>query len=90
LSDVPREKIPWYPTIDYEKCTSCLTCVGFCRNGVYATKGNPGNPLVANPYNCVVGCSSCETMCPNGAISFPSREEIVELIKRLRREMSSG
>jgi len=33
-----------------------------------------------------VGCSSCSMMCPAEAISFPSKEEIVEVIKRLRAE----
>jgi NAD-dependent dihydropyrimidine dehydrogenase PreA subunit len=86
LSGIPRDKIPWYPTIDYDKCTSCLTCAGFCKNGVYSTEGNPEKPVVSNPYRCVVGCSSCSMMCPAEAISFPSKEEIVEVIKRLRAE----
>jgi len=87
--EIPRDKIPWYPTIDYEKCTSCLTCVSFCRNGVYSVEGNPEKPIVENPYNCVVGCSACSNMCPSEAISFPSKEEIVEIIKRLRTESQS-
>jgi ferredoxin len=24
---IPREEVPWYPTIDPEKCTSCGICV---------------------------------------------------------------
>ncbi|MGK2907830.1 MAG: 4Fe-4S dicluster domain-containing protein [Desulfuromonadales bacterium] len=31
---IPREKIPWYPTIDTEKCSGCRTCIDFCRNNV--------------------------------------------------------
>jgi pyrroline-5-carboxylate reductase len=26
---VPREKIPWYPTIEQELCTNCGVCVEF-------------------------------------------------------------
>jgi formate hydrogenlyase subunit 6/NADH:ubiquinone oxidoreductase subunit I len=33
---VPRDKIPWYPTIDYEKCVSCGKCVEYCTLGTYA------------------------------------------------------
>ena len=29
-----REEIPWYPTIDPDRCTGCRTCVDFCRNDV--------------------------------------------------------
>ena len=28
---IPRNKIPWYPTIDYEKCVSCGKCVDYCN-----------------------------------------------------------
>ena len=90
LRDVPREKIPWYPTIDYDKCTGCLACVRFCKNGVYTTEGNPERPVVLNPYNCVVGCSSCANVCPSGAVVFPSRERIVGIVKHLREEAGSG
>lgn len=30
-----RDKIPWHPTIDYNKCVSCGTCVEYCKLGVY-------------------------------------------------------
>ena len=32
---VPRSKIPWYPTIDYEKCINCGKCVEYCKLDVY-------------------------------------------------------
>ena len=28
---VSREKIPWNPKIDYEKCVACGKCVDFCH-----------------------------------------------------------
>ncbi len=34
--NIPREKIPWYPAIDEELCTSCGNCLNFCSNGVFA------------------------------------------------------
>jgi ferredoxin len=38
--------------------------------------------VVADPYSCMVGCSTCGTVCPSGAISFPS----ADLIHRIERE----
>jgi len=38
--------------------------------------------VVANPYNCMVGCSTCGVVCPSQAISFPSRD----LIWKVERE----
>lgn len=69
--NVSREEIPWYPTVDAEKCIGCRTCFEFCRNGVYAWDGDRGHPIVVKPYNCVVGCSSCAAQCPSEAIKFP-------------------
>jgi ferredoxin len=37
---VPRNKIPWYPTIDYEKCINCGKCVEYCHLGVYEFEEN--------------------------------------------------
>jgi NAD-dependent dihydropyrimidine dehydrogenase PreA subunit len=88
---IPRREIPWYPRIDYEKCTGCLTCVKIdSANGhdVYAVDGNPPRPIVKNPYGCVVGCETCAKMCPSGAISFPSRDELRKILKDLRLKYS--
>jgi ferredoxin len=38
--------------------------------------------VVPNPYACMVGCSTCATVCPVQAISFPGRD----LIWKLERE----
>lgn len=84
---IPREKIPWFPHVDYELCAGCRQCFEFCGNGVYLWDEEGNHPLVAQPYNCVVGCSACSNICPNGAISFPSKKDIVELIKKLREEV---
>jgi formate hydrogenlyase subunit 6/NADH:ubiquinone oxidoreductase subunit I len=32
---IPRDKIPWYPTIDYKKCINCGKCEDYCIEGVY-------------------------------------------------------
>ncbi|MGE5571484.1 MAG: 4Fe-4S binding protein [Clostridia bacterium] len=68
---VPREQIPCYPTVDFEKCTGCRTCFEFCSHGTYGWDEAAGRPVVRNPFNCVAGCSGCAPQCPNGAITFP-------------------
>ena len=79
---IPREAIPWFPTIDPEKCISDGVCLEFCANDVFS-QGDTST-LVANPLNCVVGCSSCMRVCPTDALSFPDMEEFVETLRQLR------
>ena len=83
---IPREKIPWYPTIDADLCTNCGSCIEFCANDVFSLEEDTVS--VSNPYNCVVGCSACTTACPVEAISFPSVEELKSTLARLREESS--
>jgi Pyruvate/2-oxoacid:ferredoxin oxidoreductase delta subunit len=79
---VPREKIPWFPTINRDLCTNCNACIDYCRNSCYATE-NAETKVVA-PFNCVVGCSSCESECAEHAISFPVMEEFMLVLGELR------
>lgn len=78
---IPREKIPWFPTIDEEKCIGCKLCFVSCGRNVFDFDFKKNKPLVENPYHCLVGCSTCATVCPAGAISFPSRK-IIEDVER--------
>ena len=84
---VPRKKIHWYPTIDYEKCISCGKCVECCHLGVYEFEENQGKKRssVKNPNNCVVFCTGCEEQCPAGAITHPSKEKTQKIIKKLQK-----
>jgi|UniRef100_A0A7C6A943 NAD-dependent dihydropyrimidine dehydrogenase PreA subunit len=84
FSGIPREKIPWYPTIDYEKCAGCQECYNFCHNGVFEWDEENNQPKVVQPYNCVIGCSACANLCATGAIKFPTRKELVEAINKIR------
>ena len=74
---VHRSKIPWGPTIDYEKCISCGKCVDYCTLGVFEFEEKEGKKgsVARNPNNCVVFCTGCEGQCPEGAISFPLKQE---------------
>ncbi len=83
IKDIPREKIPWYPTVHVEKCTGCGACVEFCPHGVYR---HSSKVEVVNPFNCVVGCSGCVSQCPEGAISFPRLLDLRETLKSLREQ----
>lgn len=84
---IPREKIPWFPAVDYDLCTGDQECFNFCKNGVFAWDEENRRPMVQNPYNCVVGCQACLNICPVEAIHFPSKEELRETMKRLRAEL---
>ncbi len=87
---VPREKIPWYPTVDYAKCDFCMECDSFCPHQVYEKRDGAPKLVVANPSNCVVFCRACAKTCGPDALSFPSKPETIELIKRLREEGGGG
>jgi len=79
---IPREEIPWYPTIEQELCSNCGICVDFCTHGVYAVEDV--RTMVVAPYNCVVGCSGCESQCTPGAIRFPDMQDFVQTLRELR------
>ena len=84
---IPRNQIPWYPTIDYQKCTSCGKCEDYCKLGVYELKEQVGKKtsVVTNPNNCVVLCTGCDDICPSGAIKHQSKKETKEKLKELRK-----
>jgi NAD-dependent dihydropyrimidine dehydrogenase PreA subunit len=83
---VPRSKIPWGPTINYEKCVNCSKCVEYCHMGVYELeeKNDKKHSVVTNPNACVVFCTGCKDICPAGAITHPSKKETRELIFKLK------
>ncbi len=84
---VPRDKIPWAPTIDYSKCDFCMECDKFCPHRVFERRdGEERRLVVANPNNCVVFCRACAKTCGPDALSFPDKAEVTKLIKRLRDE----
>ena len=45
---MPREKIPRFPTIDYDKCTSRMECDAFCPHRVFERRDNGTCLVVAN------------------------------------------
>jgi NAD-dependent dihydropyrimidine dehydrogenase PreA subunit len=85
-SDIPREKIPWFPAVAADQCNGCGKCIQFCPHDVYAKEDAASGVVVKNPFSCVVGCSNCESLCPEKAIRFPEMETIAALIRELRAE----
>ena len=80
---MPREKIPWFPTVNYDACIGDRDCLHFCKNSVFAWNEALGQPIVARPNNCVVGCDACAQICPVEAISFPTKETLRTVMRKL-------
>ena len=61
---------PWFPVIDYDRCTNCMQCLSFCLFGVYGV--DEGSRIeVQNNDNCKTNCPACSRVCPEAAIMFP-------------------
>ena len=70
-STTPRQKWkPWFPVIDYSRCTNCMQCLTFCLFDVYGVSKDK-KIEVRNPTNCKTDCPACSRVCPEVAILFP-------------------
>jgi NAD-dependent dihydropyrimidine dehydrogenase PreA subunit len=61
---------PWFPVIDYSRCTNCMQCLSFCLFDVYGAT-REGKIQVRNQDNCKTDCPACSRVCPEVAILFP-------------------
>lgn len=61
---------PWFPVIDYDRCTNCMQCLTFCLFEVYGVDKND-KLTVQNQSNCKTDCPACSRVCPEVAILFP-------------------
>ncbi len=61
---------PWFPVIDYSRCTNCMQCLSFCLFDVYGVSSDR-QIQVQNPSNCKTECPACSRVCPEVAIMFP-------------------
>jgi Pyruvate/2-oxoacid:ferredoxin oxidoreductase delta subunit len=61
---------PWFPVIDYERCTNCMQCLTFCLFDVYGVDKEQ-KIQVQNNDNCKTDCPACSRVCPEVAILFP-------------------
>ena len=61
---------PWFPVIDYSRCTNCMQCLSFCLFDVYGVSSD-NKIQVQNNDNCKTNCPACSRVCPEVAIMFP-------------------
>lgn len=61
---------PWFPVIDYDRCTNCMQCLTFCLFDVYGVDADH-RIQVQNETNCKTDCPACSRVCPEAAIMFP-------------------
>jgi NAD-dependent dihydropyrimidine dehydrogenase PreA subunit len=61
---------PWFPVIDFKRCTNCMQCLSFCLFDVYGVTPD-GRIQVQNEANCKTDCPACSRVCPEVAIMFP-------------------
>jgi Pyruvate/2-oxoacid:ferredoxin oxidoreductase delta subunit len=61
---------PWFPVIDYSRCTNCMQCLSFCLFDVYGVSADQ-KIQVQNQSNCKTECPACSRVCPEVAIMFP-------------------
>jgi len=61
---------PWFPVIDYTRCTNCMQCLSFCLFEVYGVSEDR-KITVQNQRNCKTECPACSRVCPEVAIMFP-------------------
>ena len=61
---------PWFPVIDYTRCTNCMQCLSFCLFDVYGVSSDH-KIQVQNNDNCKTNCPACSRVCPEVAIMFP-------------------
>ena len=81
---IPRTEIAWYPKITEEKCIGCELCYVSCGREVFEYDDTRRKAIVERPYNCLVGCTTCATICPTEAIAFPPREFVQKLEKEYK------
>ncbi|RIK28735.1 MAG: ferredoxin [Chloroflexi bacterium] len=78
---IPRDEIAWYPTVVADRCIGCGMCVTSCGRQVYAFDYEQNVAVVEHPLQCMVGCTTCATLCRRDAIEFPSQGYIRHLIR---------
>ena len=71
---IPRDEIPWLPTVDAEACIGCQLCYLTCGRGVFEMQDNIA--VAVSAMECMVGCSTCGNVCPTGAIAFPNLDTV--------------
>ena len=66
----PRGWKPWFPVIDFDRCTNCMQCLTFCLFDVYGVD-EEDRISVQHASSCKTDCPACSRVCPEAAILFP-------------------
>ena len=69
-TDMPGGWKPWFPVIDFDRCTNCMQCLTFCLFDVYGVD-DADTITVRTEDNCKTDCPACSRVCPEAAIMFP-------------------
>ena len=69
---IPREQIPWFPTVSAELCNGCGNCFEICPKDVFVMD-EAGKAVVVEPFLCIVGCCLCKGVCDPAAILMPEK-----------------
>jgi len=69
---IPREQIPWFPTVSEDLCNGCAKCIEVCPKDVF-DETESGKVKVVEPFLCIVGCCMCKSACDPQAILMPDR-----------------
>ena len=80
----PARWKPWFPVIDYSRCTNCMQCLSFCLFDVYGVSAD-SKIQVQNQSNCKTECPACSRVCPEVAIMFPKYRHGADQRRRGRR-----
>ncbi len=65
---------PWFPVIDYSRCTNFMQCLSFSLFDVYGVS-KENKIQVQNNDNCKTNCPACSRVCPEVAIMFPKYQQ---------------
>lgn len=79
---IPREQIDWHPSVIADRCIGCGLCATSCGRGVFAFDYESNKPVVVAPQMCMVGCTTCSTICTQDALEFPSQGYIRQVIRQ--------
>lgn len=74
--------LDWAPRWLASRCTGCGICVVSCEQGVFAFDYARSRPVLREERVCSLGCTTCATLCPEDAIQFPEREELLDLMRQ--------
>lgn len=77
---IPRDEIPWLPTIDADACIGCQLCYITCGRSVFEM--HDAVAVAASAMECMVGCTTCANVCPTNAIAFPD----LDIVWKFERE----